>query len=136
MDAPNAKVKKSSKGKEKEKEEPADPHSLLAQTVRERAPPRKRGRRVEPEPSILQPIEDTHKIISERGMALLEVVPVLDIERQPDGIPETLVENQAVEEQETQDEEPSIPATQAFAPSKIGGRSRLLGELRFSVTLV
>ncbi|CAE7190944.1 unnamed protein product [Rhizoctonia solani] len=119
VDGPSAKVKKSSKGKGKEKEEePADPHSLLAQTVQERAPPKKRGRRAEPGPSILQPVGDTHKIIFERGIALIGVAPALDVESQPNGVSETLADDQITEEkEEAQNEEPSIPATQNFAPN-------------------
>ncbi|KAG8732133.1 Folylpolyglutamate synthetase [Ceratobasidium sp. 423] len=137
VDASDAKGKKSTKGKEKEKEATGS-QSLLVQIVRERAPPKKRGRRVEPSPSNLQPVQDTHKVILERGAALLGVAPVLNVENQPDVIPETPAGDQLAEKEEAwkevqeekeeaQEDEPNIPATQGFAPSKIGGRSRLLG---------
>ncbi|CAE6345255.1 unnamed protein product [Rhizoctonia solani] len=155
VDAPDPKVKKSIKGKGKEKaKESTGPQSLLAQTVQERAPPKRRGRRVEPGPSALQPVGDTHKVILKRGAALLGVSPVPNLKSQPDVIPETWEERPEMkeadeedpemkeeaneeqpemkedvdeEEPEMKEDEPIIPATQSFAPSKIGGRSRLFG---------
>ncbi|CAE6486556.1 unnamed protein product [Rhizoctonia solani] len=131
VDASDVKATKSSKGKRKEKEpekEQIGPQYLLAQTVQERAPPKKRDRRVEPGPSTLQPVGDVHKAILERGATLLGVGPVVDVESQSDEIPEVPTDDRVTEKEEAEEEEPSIPATQAFAPSKIGGRSRLLGS--------
>lgn len=130
VEASEAKTTKSTKGKGKDQEkEQMGPQFLLAQTMQERAPPKKRGRRVEPGPSILQPVGDIHKTILERGVALLGVAPVLD-ESQPNKITGTPTADHAMEKQEAEEEEEelSIPATQDFAPSKIGGRSRLLGS--------
>ncbi|CAE6412130.1 unnamed protein product [Rhizoctonia solani] len=126
VDTPEPKSKKSVKGKQAQKED-GGPQSLFAHTVQNHAPPKKRGRRAEPRVSGLQPVEDTRKAILERGAALLGVAPILDVESQPDMIPEIPTEL-SEDTQDMQEEEPNIPATQGFAPSKIGGCSRLFGS--------
>jgi hypothetical protein len=129
VDAPEPKSRKSTKGKETQKGAD-EPQSLLAHTIQKHGPSKKRGRRAEPGVSSLQPVEDARKAILERGAALLGVSSVLDVESQPDMIAGTTIEL-SEETQETQEEEPNIPATQGFAPSRVGGRSRLFGKLRF-----
>ncbi|KAJ1309075.1 hypothetical protein OPQ81_004754 [Rhizoctonia solani] len=130
VDASDAKGTKQTKAKAKEREkEPAEPQSLLAQTVQERPPPKKRGRRAEPGPSNLQPVGDTHMAILERGAALLGVKPVLSLEGQSDVTPGIPAKDHPTEQnQEVEENEPDLPATQGFAPSKMGGRSRLFGS--------
>ncbi|QRW16409.1 tetrahydrofolylpolyglutamate synthase [Rhizoctonia solani] len=69
------------------------------------APAKKRGRRAEPESPVLQPVEDTRKIILERGAALLGVAPVLDAESQQDVIPGISTESQLSKEKQEEEEE-------------------------------
>lgn len=125
VDASEAKTKKSTKGKEKEKES-SEPRTLLAHTVQEHAPPKRRGRRKEPGPSSLQAAEDNRKVILERGTTLLGVAPVLDNESQPQEDAETPATQPEVKEAE--DDVSNMPSTQAFAPSRIAGRSRFFGS--------
>lgn len=122
-----AEVKGRKTAKDKEKEQ-LGPRTLLAHTVRENAPHKRRGRRKDPGPSGLQSVEDTHGAILERGAALLGVAPVSDNGSQQEVMIETPVTKTSAEEQDEASMS-DIPATQTFAPSKIAGRSRFFGEI-------
>ena len=119
VEASETKARKSAKGKEKE---PTAPQSLLAHTVQEHAPPKRRGWRKEPGPSNLQPVEDAQKMIIQRSALLLGI----------DILPDDQSESQQTvldQDLEAENKPFDMPATQAFAPSKIAGRSKFFGEL-------
>lgn len=124
VEASEAKAQeKLAKGKEKE---PSQPQSLLAHTLKEQAAPKKRGRRKEASPSTLLSVEESQKSILKRGAALLGTDSLAqDGETQPTN--DTLVA-QKTQESEAENDVFDIPATQAFAPSKVAGRSKFFGE--------
>ncbi|KAG9105053.1 hypothetical protein FRC06_000026 [Ceratobasidium sp. 370] len=120
VEASEEKARKAAKGKEKYDESPA-PQSLLAHTVQERALPKRRGRRKASGPSSLLSVEEAQKSILRRSTLLLGTgVPPRD-----ENEPKSTILNQ---EPESEGDHPDIPATQVFAPSKIGGHSRFFGS--------
>ncbi|QRV72813.1 hypothetical protein RhiJN_00827 [Ceratobasidium sp. AG-Ba] len=100
------------KGKEKEKE-PAG----------QRAPTKRRGRRKEPAPSSLRPVEEAQRAILQNSILLLGD----GTSQQDENEPRSAVVTQQEQEQ-PDDESCHIPATQTFAPSRIGGRSKFFGS--------
>ncbi|KAG8741349.1 hypothetical protein FRC10_002966 [Ceratobasidium sp. 414] len=119
VEASEEKARKAAKGKEKD--ESLAPRSLLAHTVQERAPPKRRGRRKASGPSSLLPVEEAQKSILRSSTLLLGTsIPYQD-ENEP--LPTALNQGLASE-----DDHPGIPATQVFAPSKIGGHSKFFGS--------
>ncbi|KAG8728345.1 hypothetical protein FRC12_021822 [Ceratobasidium sp. 428] len=120
VEASEEKARAAAKGKEKEKE-PAGPQSLLAHTVQERAPPQRRGRRKAPGPPTLQSVEEAQKSILQRSTLLLGT----DVPQQDENEPRSTTLNQRPE---SEGDHFDIPATQVFAPSKIGGNSKFFGS--------
>ncbi|QRV87684.1 hypothetical protein RhiJN_15702 [Ceratobasidium sp. AG-Ba] len=114
VEASDEKARKATenKGKEKEKE-----------STGQRAPTKRRGRRKEPAPSSLRPVEEAQRAILQNSILLLGD----DTSQQDENEPRSTVATQQEQEQ-LDDESCHIPATQTFAPSRIGGRSKFFGS--------
>ncbi|KAG9078594.1 hypothetical protein FS749_009352 [Ceratobasidium sp. UAMH 11750] len=120
VEAAEEQARKAAKGKEKA-DESATPQSLLAHTVQERAPPKRRGRRKAPGPSSLLSIEEAQKSILRQSTLLLGT----GVSHQDENEPRPIALDQGPT---SEDDHPEIPATQVFAPSKIGGRPKFFGS--------